>query len=115
MVGINKIIVDELPIPEPKPGEVLIRVKSVGICGSDVYFFTHGRIGPHVATPPFILGHEASGEVHSAGKGVEGLHPGDRVTMEPGVPCKEFCPSTSPMTRVSATRSPITCRSTSPL
>ena len=55
MVGINKIIVDELPIPEPKPGEVLIRVKSVGICGSDASFRDlNSHVFHSILTPIFI-------------------------------------------------------------
>lgn len=93
MKDIRRIEIEELPIPVPRENEVLIRIRSVGICGSDVHYFVEGRIGDFVVHPPFILGHECSGEVVEIGKGVKNLKPGDRVTMEPGIPCGkcEFC------------------------
>jgi D-xylulose reductase len=71
---------------EPGPGEVKIKVHTVGICGSDVHYYTHGRIGPFVVNEPMVLGHEASGVVADIGPGVTALKVGDRVCMEPGVP-----------------------------
>lgn len=68
------------------PQDVRIRIHTVGICGSDVHYFTHGRIGPFVVTEPMVLGHEASGTVVEVGAGVSHLKPGDRVCMEPGIP-----------------------------
>ena len=59
---------------------------TVGICGSDVHYYTHGRIGRYVVEAPMILGHEASGVVTGVGEGVEGFVVSDRVAMEPGVP-----------------------------
>ncbi len=70
----------------PGPGEVLIRVHTVGICGSDVHYYTHGGIGPFIVREPMVLGHEASGTVVEVGPGVTDLRPGDRVCMEPGIP-----------------------------
>ena len=67
-------------------GEVRIGVHTVGICGSDVHYFTHGRIGPYVVENPMVLGHEASGTVLEVGEGVDHLAVGDRVCMEPGIP-----------------------------
>ncbi|MEN3185168.1 MAG: NAD(P)-dependent alcohol dehydrogenase [Atribacterota bacterium] len=95
MKGIGKIEIEELPIPIPGDEEVLIRIKSVGVCGSDVHYFVEGKIGDYVVQPPFILGHECSGEVVEVGSRVKNLRPGDRVTMEPGIPCGkcEFCRS----------------------
>lgn len=95
MEAIGKVEIEELSIPIPKEDQVLIRIKSVGVCGSDVHYFVEGKIGGYVVNPPFILGHECSGEVVEVGKGVRNLHPGDRVTMEPGIPCGkcEFCRS----------------------
>ncbi|HXL02965.1 MAG TPA: NAD(P)-dependent alcohol dehydrogenase [Candidatus Atribacteria bacterium] len=95
MKGIGQIEIEELPIPIPREEEVLVRIKSVGVCGSDVHYFVEGRIGDYVVKPPFILGHECAGEVVEIGKKVKNLKPGDRVTMEPGVPCGkcEFCRS----------------------
>ncbi|MER9978146.1 NAD(P)-dependent alcohol dehydrogenase [Mesorhizobium sp. M0085] len=68
------------------PGEVRIKIHTVGICGSDVHYYTHGRIGPFVVEAPMVLGHEAAGTVSETGEGVEHLKVGDRVCMEPGIP-----------------------------
>lgn len=68
------------------PRDVRIKLHTVGICGSDVHYYTHGRIGPFVVREPMILGHEASGTVIEIGSEVTTLKPGDRVCMEPGIP-----------------------------
>lgn len=68
------------------PTDVRIRVHTVGICGSDVHYFTHGKIGPFVVNAPMVLGHEASGVVMEVGAQVRNLKAGDRVCMEPGIP-----------------------------
>ena len=68
------------------PTDVRIAVHTVGICGSDVHYFTHGKIGPFVVEQPMVLGHEASGTVVEVGAQVTHLKPGDRVCMEPGIP-----------------------------
>ncbi|MER9344715.1 NAD(P)-dependent alcohol dehydrogenase [Mesorhizobium sp. M0601] len=68
------------------PGEVRIKIHTVGICGSDVHYYTHGRIGPFVVEAPMVLGHEAAGTVVETGEGVEHLKVGDHVCMEPGIP-----------------------------
>ena len=68
------------------PRDVRIRLHTVGICGSDVHYYTHGRIGPFVVNEPMILGHEAAGTVIETGSEVTTLKEGDRVCMEPGIP-----------------------------
>jgi D-xylulose reductase len=68
------------------PRDVRIKLHTVGICGSDVHYYTHGKIGPFVVNAPMILGHEASGTVIETGKEVKTLKTGDRVCMEPGIP-----------------------------
>jgi D-xylulose reductase len=68
------------------PGDVRIKIDTVGVCGSDVHYYTHGRIGPFVVKEPMVLGHEAAGTVSEVGPGVTSLKPGDRVCMEPGIP-----------------------------
>lgn len=80
-------------MPEPGRGEVLVKVERVGVCGSDLHYFTEGRIGPYVVEYPFVLGHEAGGKVVKLGEGVEGLEPGDTVALEPGIACGRcsFC------------------------
>lgn len=80
------------PVPEPKPDEVLVQVKSVGICGSDVHYYREGGIGDQVITSPFILGHEFSGVIAEVGSGVGDLKPGTRVAVEPGKPCFQCKP-----------------------
>ena len=63
------------------------RTHTVGICGSDVHYWAHGKCGPFEVNGPIVLGHETSGIVHTVGEGVKNLQPGDRVAIEPGVPC----------------------------
>ncbi|MCD8141300.1 MAG: NAD(P)-dependent alcohol dehydrogenase [Planctomycetaceae bacterium] len=83
----GEIVIKDMPIVgEMTPDSVRIRVKAVGICGSDVHYYTHGRIGHYVVEQPMILGHEAAGEIVEAGANVKDLKPGDRVCMEPGIP-----------------------------
>ncbi|XP_029623083.1 sorbitol dehydrogenase [Salmo trutta] len=77
---------EQRPIPEPGPNEVLLQMHSVGICGSDVHFWQNGRIGDYVVKKPMVLGHEASGRVVKVGSAVKNLKEGDRVAVEPGVP-----------------------------
>jgi len=78
--------VQERPDPVPSPHEVLVRVASVGVCGSDVHYFEHGRIGRFTVDAPLVLGHEASGQVVGLGPAVSRLTLGQRVSLEPGVP-----------------------------
>jgi L-iditol 2-dehydrogenase len=78
--------VQERPDPVPGPHEVLVRVASVGVCGSDIHYFEHGRIGRFTVDAPLVLGHEASGEVVGLGSAVSRLALGQRVSLEPGVP-----------------------------
>lgn len=75
----------DLPL-EVGPGMVKIAIHTVGVCGSDVHYYTHGRIGPFVVEAPMVLGHEAAGTVVEVGEGVNQLKVGDRVCMEPGIP-----------------------------
>ena len=66
--------------------DVRIKIVNVGICGSDVHYYRHGRIGGFVVNEPMVLGHEASGTVVETGLAVKNLKVGDRVCMEPGIP-----------------------------
>lgn len=81
------IVIKDMPIQgKMTPDSLRIKVKNVGVCGSDVHYYTHGRIGPFVINEPMILGHEASGIVEEVGANVKGFKKGDRVCMEPGIP-----------------------------
>lgn len=88
LVTPGKMEIQDAPMPEPKEDEVLLKVEYVGICGSDVHGF---RFGPFI--PPkdpgqkIGLGHECAGTVVKVGKKVTKIRPGDRVNIEPGVPC----------------------------
>lgn len=84
--GTKDIVIEERPRPRPGPNEVLVRVNSVGICGSDIHYYEHGRIGRFVVDSPLVLGHEASGVIEETGSEVNNLRPGQRVSVEPGVP-----------------------------
>jgi len=76
--------------PEPKlaqPGDVLLAIDRVGVCGSDVHYYLDGRIGDQVLRYPATLGHECSGTVLAAGDAAKDLTPGDRVAVDPAFPC----------------------------
>ena len=79
--------------PAPKPHEALIRIESTGVCGSDMHYFSEGRIGKTVITKPIILGHEYAGIVEDVGSEADRSLIGKRVAVEPGIPCMrcEFC------------------------
>ena len=95
MQGTNNMVIKDVPMPEVKDKEVLIKVDIVGICGSDVHYYQHGKIGSFIVEGDFILGHECAGEVVEVGKNVKNLVVGDRVALEPGKTCGvcEFCKS----------------------
>lgn len=68
------------------PADVKVALHTVGVCGSDVHYYTHGRIGPYVVDAPMVLGHEGAGTIVEIGRDVTSFSVGDRVCMEPGVP-----------------------------
>jgi len=80
-----KIITEKAP--QPQKGEVLVRVMANGICGSDIHFYKEGRLGNFVVTKPYTPGHECSGFIAGLGEGVTSFSEGDRVVIEPGIPC----------------------------
>jgi L-iditol 2-dehydrogenase len=84
--GTRDLVVEERPEPVPGPGQVIVEVASVGVCGSDTHYYEHGRIGHFVVEAPLILGHEASGTISEVGPGVPRDRIGQRVSIEPGVP-----------------------------
>src|ERR1035438_4482453 len=85
----------EQEIQEPGPGEVQVRVKAVGICGSDLHSYSEGGIGDMGNHYPMVLGHEPTGTLVKTGPGVTGWSPGDRAALEPALYCYhcEFCRS----------------------
>jgi L-iditol 2-dehydrogenase len=87
LYGVHDLRIESRPTPQPGPGELLVEVRSVGVCGSDVHYYQHGRIGDFVVEQPLVLGHEASGVVVAAGPGADTARVGSRVAIEPGVPC----------------------------
>lgn len=88
LTALERIVITERPVPEiSEPDEVLIRMKSVGICGSDIHYYRFGRIGSQVITFPFTPGHEGAGVVEMTGKEVYTLKAGDKVAIDPAMPC----------------------------
>ena len=93
MTGIRTMEIREVPMPKAGPGQVVVKLEYVGICGSDVHYYEHGRIGGNPVIGDFILWHECAGLITEVGEGVNGLVPGDRVALEPGDTCGacEYC------------------------
>jgi len=90
LTGIRQIEIIEKPVPQIKsPDEVLVKVTSVGVCGSDVHYYTQGRIGSQIVKYPFTIGHEGAGIIEEVGADVKSLKPGNRVAIEPAMPCYE--------------------------
>lgn len=86
--GQRDLRLEEILRPVPGPGEVAIRVQRAGICGSDIHYFSHGRVGRFVPKRPFVLGHEFAGTVAAMGEGVDEGLTGARVTVDPSMPCR---------------------------
>ncbi len=83
----GKLALRDFPMPRDLgPDDVRVAIRTVGVCGSDVHYYTHGKIGPFVVEEPMVLGHEAAGVVMETGSNVRSLKVGDRVCMEPGIP-----------------------------
>ena len=85
--GTNDLRREQRPDPEPADHEVLVRVERVGICGSDIHYYRHGRVGAFVPSRPFVLGHEVAGEVVAVGRSAGGVAVGDRVAVDPSQAC----------------------------
>lgn len=92
---VGLISLETRPVPRCGPDEVLIQVGSVGVCGSDVHYYEHGRIGPYVVDAPVVLGHEAGGTIVAVGAEVPEDRIGERVAIEPQRPCRlcDYCKS----------------------
>ena len=90
LYGPRDIRIEDMPAESPGPGEVLLDVTAVGICGSDLHTYLNGEIGGTVATGPLVLGHEAAGRVAKLGAGLEGKFSiGQLVAIDPAIPCGE--------------------------
>ena len=89
----KKIVVETWDEPELAPGQVLVRVRAGGICGSDLSYYFKGKSGDFAMQEPFVLGHEVAGEVVSLGDDVTDFTPGQRVAVNPGLNCGtcRFC------------------------
>jgi L-iditol 2-dehydrogenase len=90
LTGIRKMAVQEMPDPEITDGSgVMIKMMVTGVCGSDIHYYQNGRIGSQVINYPFPVGHEGAGIVVAVGKDVRSVRPGDRIAIEPAMPCHE--------------------------
>ena len=88
LTGIRAMELREVPDPEiRRPTDVRLRMEAVGVCGSDVHYYTTGRIGSQVVQYPFTVGHECAGTVDGIGTAVTRVKPGDRVAIEPAMSC----------------------------
>lgn len=84
----HSISIMPIDVPVLEPDQVLVRVAAVGVCGSDVHYYEHGRIGPYLVEGPLVLGHELSGRIEDVGAGVDQERIGRRVAIEPQRPCR---------------------------
>jgi L-iditol 2-dehydrogenase len=90
LTGIRQMEMQQVPDPMlVNDNDVLIRMKVVGVCGSDVHYYKSGKIGSQVVEYPFPVGHEGAGEVVKTGAAVTRVSPGDRIAIEPAMPCWE--------------------------
>jgi len=89
MPELSRIEIVDRAVPSIEPRQALVRIESVGVCGSDTTYFTVGYIGDWVVRGPIVLGHEVSGTVVAVGDDVTRVRAGDRVAVEPGTPCRD--------------------------
>lgn len=85
----GKIEIQERPVPKPAADEVLVKIGSVGVCGSDVHYYDTGRIAHFVLEEPMVLGHEAGGVIVASGEDVDPARVGERVSIEPQKNCRK--------------------------
>ncbi|PTQ92051.1 L-idonate 5-dehydrogenase [Paraburkholderia sp. GV068] len=85
--------IEDVPTPEPEANQLLVRVRTGGICGSDLHYFNHGGFGAVRIKEPMVLGHEVAGAVFRAGSGVTDMPAGTRIAISPSRPCGmcEYC------------------------
>jgi len=90
LTGIRQMEMMDVPKPAIlNDRDVLIRMKTLGVCGSDIHYYVSGKIGSQVVNYPFAVGHEGAGLVEAVGKGVSLVKRGDRIAIEPAMPCWE--------------------------
>jgi L-iditol 2-dehydrogenase len=88
LTGIRQFEIGQVPEPKiVKDTDVLIRIKTVGVCGSDIHYYTTGRIGSQIIQFPFTVGHEAAGIVERTGEKATRVKPGQRIAIDPAVYC----------------------------
>ncbi|HTP13880.1 MAG TPA: alcohol dehydrogenase catalytic domain-containing protein [Bacteroidota bacterium] len=88
LTGIGKFEISQAADPQlAASSDVLVRISAVGVCGSDIHYYTSGRIGSQVVKFPFIVGHEAAGVVERIGRSVKRVKPGQRIAIDPAVSC----------------------------
>lgn len=81
--------VEFVDVPTIRPNDILVKMRSVGICGSDVHYYLHGKAASFIVREPLILGHECAGEIVEVGSNVRNLEIGQRVAIESGFTCKK--------------------------
>ncbi|GAC1580562.1 MAG: hypothetical protein NVS4B1_14230 [Ktedonobacteraceae bacterium] len=89
----HDVRLEERPMPQVGPNDGLVEVKAVGVCGSDVHYYEHGRIGPFVVRQPLVLGHKSASVIVEVGADVPQSRIGERVAIEPGIPdgtCEQY-------------------------
>ena len=98
VIAPRQIRLEETPVPSPGAGEVLVRIKAVGVCGSDLQYYAHGRIGDLQFTAGQVLGHEVAGVVEALGRNTDGPPPGTPVVVDPAMPCGacQYCAAGHP-------------------
>ncbi len=88
LTNIREIYIEDRPVPKiHASGDVRIRVKTVGVCGSDVHYYTTGRIGDQIVEFPWVVGHEMAGIIDETGPDISPLKKGDRIALDPSIPC----------------------------
>ncbi|KAI4351816.1 hypothetical protein L6164_006129 [Bauhinia variegata] len=93
ILGVKNLSIQPYPLPLLGPNDVKVRIKAVGICGSDVHYYKTMRCANFIADKPMVLGHECAGIIEQVGSEVKSLAVGDRVALEPGISCQRcnFC------------------------
>ncbi|HUX59078.1 MAG TPA: alcohol dehydrogenase catalytic domain-containing protein [Bacteroidales bacterium] len=90
LTGIRQMEMKEIPEPSiVSPNDVKIRMSVLGICGSDIHYYTQGQIGSQKVNYPFTVGHEGAGVVVEVGTEVSRVKPGDTIAIDPAMPCWE--------------------------